>query len=56
MRHLGEGLLSLVLIISPGPEEDVFSEIGWGVAILLILGSSLALASIAWFFVGLFMN
>ena len=56
MRHLGERLLSLVLIISPGPQEDIFSEIGWGVATLLILGSSLALASLAWFFVGLFTN
>jgi hypothetical protein len=30
--------------------------LGWGVASLLILGTSLALASVAWFLVGLFLS
>jgi hypothetical protein len=32
------------------------SGIGWDIATLLILGTSLALASAAWFLVGLLMN
>jgi hypothetical protein len=46
-----------------GPEKrtkalpcDYRSGIGWDVATLMILGSSLALASAAWFLVGLLMN
>jgi hypothetical protein len=36
--------------------EGIPKEIGRGAAVLLIVGSSLALASLAWFLVGLFMN
>jgi hypothetical protein len=38
--------------------EEPFSldEMGWGAAVLLIVGSSLALASLAWFLVSLFVN
>jgi hypothetical protein len=47
----------------PGPEKrtkgpfDGYSRsMGWDVAILLVLGISLALASVAWFLVGLLLN
>jgi hypothetical protein len=41
---------------STGPDDGILKEIGWGAAALLIVGSSLALASLAWFLVGLFVN
>jgi hypothetical protein len=37
----------------PAPVGSETSGFGWDVAILLILGTSLALASAAWFLVGL---
>jgi hypothetical protein len=45
-----------VEVLSPGPDDDTRTEIGWGAAALLIVGASLALASLAWFLVGLFVN
>jgi hypothetical protein len=36
-----------------GPPNGYPNGIGWGVATFLILGTSLALASAAWFLVGL---
>jgi hypothetical protein len=55
MSNLPDELLSLVHTASPGPDDDL-NEIGWGAATFLIVGSSLALASIALFLVGLFVN
>jgi hypothetical protein len=55
MSNLTNEPLSLVHIASPEP-DDGLNEIGWGAATLLIVGSSLALASLAWFLVGLFVN
>jgi hypothetical protein len=39
-----------------GPFDGYSRGMGWDVAILLILGISLALASAAWFLVGLLLN
>jgi hypothetical protein len=36
------------------PDDGIRKGIGWGAAALLIVGSSLALASLAWFLIGLF--
>jgi hypothetical protein len=55
MSNLTDEPLSLVHTASPGP-DDGLNEIGWAAATFLIVGSSLALASIAWFLVGLFVN
>jgi hypothetical protein len=46
----------LVPKASRGPDDGFLSELGWGSAVLLILASSLALASLAWFLVGLLVN
>jgi hypothetical protein len=57
MRYLTDGLFLLVHTALRGPADDGFlDEIGWGAAALLIVGASLALASIAWFLIGLFVN
>jgi hypothetical protein len=56
MRYLSDGLFSLVRTASQGPDDGFLNEIGWGAAALLIVGSSLALASLAWFLVGLFVT
>jgi hypothetical protein len=41
---------------SRGPDDGFLTEMGWGAAALLIVGASLALASLAWFLVGLFVT
>jgi hypothetical protein len=56
MRYLSDGLFLLVRTASRGPNDGFLNEIGWGAATLLIVGSSLALASLAWFLIGLFVN
>ena len=56
MRYLSDGLFLLVRTTSRGPDDGFLNEIGWGAATLLIVGSSLALASLAWFLVGLFVT
>jgi hypothetical protein len=56
MRYLTDGLLLLVRTASRGPDDGLRYETGWGTAVLLILASSLALASLAWFLVGLLVN
>jgi hypothetical protein len=57
MSNLTDEPLSLVHTASTGPVVDgILKEIGWGAAALLIVGSSLALASFAWFLIGLFVN
>jgi hypothetical protein len=56
MNNLTDGLFSLVHTASQGPDDGFRNEIGWGAGALLIVGSSLALASLAWFLVGLFVN
>jgi hypothetical protein len=38
---------------SQGPDDGILNEMGWAAAALLIVGSSLALASLAWFLIGL---
>jgi hypothetical protein len=54
MRYLTDGLFLLVCAASRRPDEGFLNEIGWVAAALLIVGSSLAIASIAWFLIGLF--
>jgi hypothetical protein len=56
MRYLTDGLLLLVRTASRGPDDGLRYETGWGTAVLLILASSLALASLAWFLVGVLVN
>jgi hypothetical protein len=56
MRYLTDGFFLLVRTASRGTDDRFRDEMGWGAKILLILASSLALASIAWFLVGLLMN
>jgi hypothetical protein len=56
MGYLSDGLFSLVRTASRGPDEGFLNEIGWGATALLIVGSSLALASLAWFLIGLFVT
>ena len=53
MLYVTDGLFSLA---SPEPNDSFLNEIGWGAAALLIVGASLALASLAWFLIGLFVN
>ena len=55
--YLADRLFLSVDSALPGPDDDEFlNEIGSGAKVLLIVGSSLALASIAWFVIGLFVN
>jgi hypothetical protein len=56
MRYLTDRRFLLVQTASRGPDDPFLKEIGWGVAALLIVGASLALASLAWFLIGLFVN
>jgi hypothetical protein len=56
MRFLIDQLFLLVPNASRGPDDGFLSEMGWGSAVLLILASSSALASLAWFLVGLLVN
>ena len=49
-------LVSLILTASPEPDDDMLNQIGWGAVALLIVGASLAVASVAWFLIGLFVN
>jgi hypothetical protein len=57
MRYLTDGLFLLVHTASRGSADDgLLKETGWGAAALLIVGASLALASLAWFLIGLFVN
>jgi hypothetical protein len=56
MRYLNDGLLLLVRTASPGPPVGSLNEKGWGAAALLIFASSMALAVLAWFLVGLLVN
>jgi hypothetical protein len=56
MRYLSDGLVLLVRAASRGPDERFLNEMGWGAAALLIVGSSLALASLAWFLIDLFVT
>jgi hypothetical protein len=51
MRYWTDRLFLLVRTASPKPDDGILKEIGWGAAT-----SSLALASLAWFLVGLFVN
>jgi hypothetical protein len=53
MRYFTDGLLLLVRTASRGPDGGFLNEIGWGAAALLIVASSLVLASLARFLVGL---
>ena len=41
---------------SPGPDHVFLNKIGLAATVLLIIGASLALASLAWFLIGLFVN
>jgi hypothetical protein len=56
MPYLTDGPLMLVRTALRGPDDGFLNEIGWGAAALLIVGAILALASLAWFLVGLFMT
>jgi hypothetical protein len=56
MSDLTDEPPSLVHTASQGPDDALQNELGWGAATLLIVGSSLALASLAWFLIGLFVN
>jgi hypothetical protein len=56
MGYLTDRLFLSVRTDSPGPDDGFLTEIGWGAAALVIIGASLALASLAWFLVGLFVN
>jgi hypothetical protein len=56
MRYLSDGVFRMVRTALRGPDDGFLKEIGWGTAALLILGMSLALASLAWFLVGLLVN
>jgi hypothetical protein len=56
MRYLSDGLLLLVRTAWRGPGDGFRYEVGWVTAVLLILAASLALASLAWFLVGLLVN
>jgi hypothetical protein len=56
MRYLTDGFFLLVRTASRGTDDHFRDEMGRGAKVLLILASSLALASIAWFLVGLLMN
>jgi hypothetical protein len=56
MHYLTDRLFLLVQTASPGPDDGIRNDIGWGTAALLIAGASLALASLAWFLIGLFVN
>jgi hypothetical protein len=56
MHYLTDRLFSLGDIASRGTDDRFPNEIGWGAAALLIVGVSLALVSLAWFLIGLFVN
>jgi hypothetical protein len=56
ITYVTDGPFWLVHTASPGPDDGILNDMGWGAAALLIVGSSLAIASIAWFLIGLFVN
>jgi hypothetical protein len=56
MHYLTDRLFSLSDIASPGPNDGFPNETGWCAAGLLIAGVCLALASLAWFLIGLVVN
>jgi hypothetical protein len=54
--EMTDGPFSLVHTASTGPDSGILNDRGRGVVALLIVGSTLALASLAWFVIGLLVN
>jgi hypothetical protein len=56
MRYLTDRLFVLVRASSQGSGDGLPNETGWGTAVVLILASSLGLASLAWLLVDRLVN